>query len=162
MGVVVVPTMGNIRSGDPIVPSELIGFEFQRVLGARGLYLGPRRGRITSGALPRDAIVGLCRHWRAIERLAGADAPKGGMHGPSAALTSNEERGAISRAARVLCAAASQHCQVLAGLARAARTRAACIEARVKAARLRDWCKWLGCGSGSTPPRLARSGYRWI
>ena len=54
MGVVVVPTLGNIRSGDPIVPSELIDFELQRVLGARGLYLGPRRGRTTSGALPRD------------------------------------------------------------------------------------------------------------
>ena len=41
VGVVVVPTLGNIRLGDPILPSELIDFEFQRALGARGLYLGP-------------------------------------------------------------------------------------------------------------------------
>ena len=119
--------------------------------------------RRQTGALPPDAIVGLCRHWQAIERLARDGAPKGAMQGPSAGLASDEERGAISRAARtVLWAAASQHWQLLTGLARAARARAARIEARVKAARLRDWCAWLGCGAGSTPPRLTRSGYRWV
>ena len=134
-----------------------------RVLAARLDDILGMQTRRQAGALPPDAIVGLCRHWQAIERLARDGAPKGAMQGPSAVLASDEERGAISRAARtVLWAAASQHWQLLTGLARAARARAARIEARVKAARRRDWCAWLGCGTGSSPPRLTRSGYRWV
>ena len=69
----------------------------------------------------------------------------------------------MSRAARTaLAAAASQYWQILPGIAHAARARAARIEARVKAAKFRDWRAWLGCGPVSPPARLARSGYRWV
>jgi hypothetical protein len=74
-----------------------------------------------------------------------------------------DERDAMSKAARTaIAAAAAQHWQVLPGIAQAARARAARIEARVKAAKYRDWCAWLGCEPGSVPTRLARSGYRWV
>jgi hypothetical protein len=145
-----------------------------RVLAARLCDICALQLKSQSGTLSPEAAVGLGRHWHAVARIATPSAhPAGvgargpisgaGARGSVATLANDDERDAMSRAARTaLAAAASQYWQILPGIAHAARARATRIEARVKAAKFRDWRAWLGCGPGPPPARLARSGYRWI
>ena len=123
-----------------------------RVFAARLNDICALQLKSQNGTLSPESVVGLGRHWHAVARIAAPNA-----------RANDDERESMSRAARTaLAAAALQYWQILPGIAHAARARATRIEARVKAAKFRDWRAWLGCGPGSAPTRLARSGYSWV